>query len=681
MNIRMISKLILIAICFFIIFACSESDDPVTDGDNDTESDETDLSPDGDNDTESAEYDLEDDAEFETSTDRAILSVYQNAIRLQWQDGNAELTLMPSIIVDDTFYGAGEHGDCTAEDNTVTCPAGDYGDVVANIENNAITLEFTAKQDVDIEGLFLTGKGLIPGADTWLSNGFQSWSQAGVLQIGDKIEYSEIKKALTAIPGVEVLRQGKEQSWFYTYIGGGEASLFAGVTTANTFKPWINVYKSSNNINMILGNGGAGESVNLKSGDSLSGETWYLDIRQNLEQLLTDYGKMLPTRRETNPHPAQIGWNSWYDLWYNINEDDILNNAPIAKSILDQYIPENEKARIVIDDGWQKKWGEWEPDDGFPLGLDGVAEQINSKGMDAGVWLAPLLVQPDSEIVTNHPDWFVGDNIPDNPDVFYAHEVHGKLLVLDVTHPEVVTHMKAFLSQIVGWGYSLLKIDFLFAGAIEGRRYNQVTGMQAYNLALKTIREGVGEETILLSVGCPPLPTSQYADAWRLGSDIAFVFTDDIVSWHFAVNQARSISARWFMCYSMLCDADPAILRVLSRNEVDFGAWVAALAGGFMFLSDDLPALDEERKSWGLTSTVMEAGLSTLPSIPENFYPDNPPEGLTNHMVDMVSQVNKHVLSDVWKTPNGKRIFFNFSNEETEFEGNNVEAHSIHISE
>ena len=51
---------------------------------------------------------------------------------------------------------------------------------------------FTATNDIELKGIRLVGTGLVPKASAWLSNGFQSWSQSGVLQIGRKTTEAEL---------------------------------------------------------------------------------------------------------------------------------------------------------------------------------------------------------------------------------------------------------------------------------------------------------------------------------------------------------------------------------------------------------------------------------------------------------------------------------------------------------
>ncbi|MCZ7687595.1 MAG: hypothetical protein M5U28_56205 [Sandaracinaceae bacterium] len=230
--------------------------------------------------------------------------------------------------------------------------------------------------------------------------------------------------------------------------------------------------------------------------------------------------------------------------------------------------------------------------------------------------------------------------------------------VLDVTNPEVEAHLRATIERIVSWGYDLLKIDFLFAGTFEGERMVDVTGMEAYHRALGILREAAGD-ALLLTVGAPGLASLPYSDGWRVGGDIALEPFG--AGWAWIPNQARSLAARFPLCLRVLCDADPPILRELPREEVETGAWVVALSGGALFLSDDLRALPDERVAWGLTAERVALSLGGEPAYPEDFLPASAPSRLRSAITDHLSPgaTSSHVIPTVWRAPDGTRVAIN----------------------
>jgi hypothetical protein len=563
-------------------------------------------------------------------------------------------------LVDGAWRGGSQTGPCRATSDMVTCPAGDAGDVVLRLfgprqpSQLVLLVELRATRDVTLEALAMEGPARIDGATSWLSNGFQSWSQSGMVSLGPAVSESAVQQALAARGDVEVVRSGDELSWWFTYAGGGGPALFAGALTGGRFKAWAQVRpvvdSAAGNLRVRLVSGGAGEQVRLRGGEYAAGESWRVEVGSDLHAMLARYGRSLAARRNSAPDSVAAGWGSWYQIWDAVDEAAVRANATLAGEILRPLTPAGSRPRILIDDGWQRAWGDWQPNAKFPSGLDGLARDLRGQGFAMGVWLAPLLVAADTALAREHPAWFVDG-------AEYNHIKNGRMRVLDVTHPEAAAHLAATIRRLVGWGYTLLKIDFLFAGTFEGRRAADLTGMQAYNRALQIIRDAAGEGTTLMAVGIPPVASFPYVDLWRVGFDIAV----DAVgpSWHFAVNQARSLGARWFLCLATPCDPDPALLRALPREEVDFGAWVVALAGGAFFLSDDLRLLPPERRSWGLTDGRVTLGSGGLPSFPEDLFPAPAPAALSTAIADSILGRNSHVVPGIWRTPDGRRVALN----------------------
>ncbi len=69
--------------------------------------------------------------------------------------------------------------------------------------------------------------------------------------------------------------------------------------------------------------------------------------------------------------------------------------------------------RFVLDDGWfgsrrndTKGLGDWRvSDDVWPDGLDPIVDHVTGLGMEFGLWFEPEMVNPDSDLYREHPDW------------------------------------------------------------------------------------------------------------------------------------------------------------------------------------------------------------------------------------------------------------------------------------
>jgi alpha-galactosidase len=76
------------------------------------------------------------------------------------------------------------------------------------------------------------------------------------------------------------------------------------------------------------------------------------------------------------------------------------------------------------------------------------------------------------------------------------------------------------MKKVRRWGYDYVKLDFLYAGALPGKRKAGVHREAALRLALQTMRDGLGE-AYLATCGVPILPALGLSDAIRIGPDVA----------------------------------------------------------------------------------------------------------------------------------------------------------------
>ncbi|TNF30010.1 MAG: alpha-galactosidase [Deltaproteobacteria bacterium] len=562
-----------------------------------------------------------------------LLAAADSSVRLRVERCDNALALVPRVRVDGTWRAATA---CEQDGDDVRC-AVDGGTLIVALDEGFWPISrFIPDRPSVFGGFDLTTTVDLGGATTWLSNGFHSWSQSGTIALAPARADGVGEAAAGEYGDAEVLRTGETHSWWHTWVAGGDRQLTAGVLRARRFRSWITVGRADDGVRVRLVTGGVpADEVAASAGEVIEGEPWYIDTDLTLER----YAALLRATARPRATP-EAGWNSWYELWDSVDEDAVRANAQKAREILTPSLPEGAPPlRIVVDDGWQRAWGDWRPNDKFPSGLSGLAADLRADGFTVGVWLAPLLVDLKTDLAKDHPDWLVTG-------ATYPHPLHGAMGVLDVTHPDARAHLQAVISGLVADGLDLLKIDFLFAGTFAGERAQPVTGMEAFRLALEAIREAAGEDTLLLAVGAPGVPVLPYVDAWRVGGDIALEPFG--AAWAWLPNQARSVAARWPLCEVVLCDADPALMRSMSRNEVEAGAWIVAVAGGGFFLSDDLRALDAERPSWAVTPQILAAALSGEVTLPGDLVPADPPADLVNAIGDYAAGESRHVVPGVW---------------------------------
>jgi hypothetical protein len=537
---------------------------------------------------------------------------------------------------------------CVLNDAGLECTFA-AGTFVAAVGGGVVASTFEATADTAFEGLELVGtwEGATP--TSFLSNGFQSWSQTGFVALAAPASDEQLDDAVGARGDVEVMRDGRGISWFYTVLAGDPAGvLVAGVTGPGPLRPWIapSVIEGVPAVRLVQG--ASGESMTLAPGDEVVLAPWSIQLAADAHRGLESYASRCSYRDGLDA--VELGWNSWYELWNTVDAAAVLANAERARELLGDG--SGEGIRIVIDDGWQQAWGDWEPNEKFPEGIDGLVDSLKAEGHDVGIWFAPLIASTSSEVFAAHPEWFVEG-------VSWNHVLEGEMRILDVTNAEAAAHLTQVVDNMRGWGLTLLKIDFLFAGTFEGGRAEALTGMQAYDRAMRVLRDAAGDDIALLAVGAPPVATFPYAEAWRVGPDIAVSTFGP--AWPFVAGEARTIAGRYMFCAHTACDGDPALLRVLEQNEVEVGQWVAALSGGAFFLSDDLRSLDAERDAW-LNADAVALGVGGVPAVPVDLVPTTPPATLANALSDQLGGRNRHVVPGTWRLPSGETLYVNWSN-------------------
>lgn len=229
-------------------------------------------------------------------------------------------------------------------------------------------------------------------------------------------------------------------------------------------------------------------SLGLESHVSLDGNTligcfeqgsgdWFVSVGDETEAF-DQYATLLKERLGggTIQKPQRI-WCSWYSLYTEIHQEQLLkifNN--LGESPFDVF---------QIDDGWQRAIGDWEPNTKFPGGMGVMADRIKAAGRTAGLWLAPLLVVPSSELYRQHPDWLLRNE--KGQLVSAGFNWSEPLYALDTTHPQALEWLKALMEKVRRWGYDYVKLDFLYAGALPGKRHTGMPREAAYRQGLKVI--------------------------------------------------------------------------------------------------------------------------------------------------------------------------------------------------
>jgi alpha-galactosidase len=256
---------------------------------------------------------------------------------------------------------------------------------------------------------------------------------------------------------------------------------------------------------------------------------------------------------------------------------------------------------IQLDDGYQRAVGDWlEVSPKFPGGMPSLVERIRQQGYVPGLWLAPFLLSARSHTFSDHPEWVVRD---ESGEPLNAIDNWGSPnFCLDTTQPGALEWIAHVIRTVCDdWGFEYLKLDFIYAAAMRGRRHERgVTAVQAYRRGLELLRELAGERFVL-GCGAPLLPSVGLVDGMRIGSDVAAYWgTEGNADGPSLHNATRATLARmWMHGRWWANDPDCVVVRgtdtQLSLAEVQAWASVVALSGGMVFVGDDVSRVQPDR--------------------------------------------------------------------------------------
>jgi alpha-galactosidase len=255
---------------------------------------------------------------------------------------------------------------------------------------------------------------------------------------------------------------------------------------------------------------------------------------------------------------------------------------------------------VQIDDGFQAAPGDWLVPSGRFASLPGLVRRIRGTGRRAGIWIAPALLGRRSQVLREHPEWAVRDPATGEP-VLAGRVVRQDCAALDFTHPGAARWLRSVMAEIREWGVDYVKADFLYAGACEGRRHDEVSGVEAYRRGLRLIRDAIGPDATLLGCGAPVLPSVGLVDAMRVGPDIAVGYEPPGggLSKPSQRNAARNVAARaWQHGRFWINDADCLLARPEVQRRESWAETVRRF-GGLRSSGDGLAELDD----WGLETT------------------------------------------------------------------------------
>lgn len=520
---------------------------------------------------------------------------------------------------------------------------------------------------------------------SFLRNGYQSWSTSRSYRITDKPLRPWLQLVSLASSNLANLPSntpGNLSSEMFSIITDTQKNLSFLVGQCPAFNQFfyirviINKRENKKSYFELVFDFGrkvvkSGETVNLDGIVMAKGN--YIKLQQNYFDYIKKRMK-IPNFKENVK-----GWSTWYYYYNKISPDIIYDNI---KNIKSKNI---DIKYIEIDDGFQKKVGDWDdltPE--FSGKMAEIANYITKSGYVPGIWIAPFIADIRSRLVKNYPE-------------FILRTEHGRPLVagynplwsgrfyfgLDITNPAFEEYLRNIIRIYTKeWGFKLLKLDFLYGACLRGANHinSRLSRAEVLKYGMKIIREEAGKDVTFIGCGMPLSTGIGNVQVMRIGPDTAtywkkivgsFLQTGAMIG---VRNSIRNSMVRSLMNRKLwINDPDCVILRKngnkLTKHERLTNINVAILSGGALLYSDNFKELTSDNfYEISIIENISNKtfGGDTIPldimgkEIPEIFYNTNGYIGIFNFKSYAVNKIvdfnlytdilNKKIvlLRDVW---------------------------------
>ncbi len=355
--------------------------------------------------------------------------------------------------------------------------------------------------------------------------------------------------------------------------------------------------------------------------------------------LMKEYAAENMTEKRDFSELAAPGWNSWDYYRWTITEDEVLENAEFiaADPVLSKHVK-----KIIVDDGWQYAYGEWEANSLFPHGMKYLADRITKLGFEPGLWVAPVIVEPHARIAQLDPDMLAKAENGLPTLCWSCMQRHG--FILDPTVERSQKFIRDTFERLVSYGYRHFKLDFL-GGVLNARQFTDksVTRGRLMDLTIGTARRAVAGRARLLGCNYLFCGGSEPVDSVRVGGDIH-------AKWKSIQGNTPSIAARFWsnktlwlndpdfaLCRGFDTANDPDLNRLLPclvyippesteknhpglftlvdvyRPQAEILLSLVIAAGGAVNLSDKMTRLNESGLDLARRTVSAESGEAAIP--------------------------------------------------------------------
>ena len=189
---------------------------------------------------------------------------------------------------------------------------------------------------------------------------------------------------------------------------------------------------------------------------------------------------LIPEKHVKSPRPLLI--NNWEATYFDFNNEKLMSFVDaIENTGIDT---------LVLDDGWfgarrddTAGLGDWVvSEDVLEGGLSTIINYANSKGIKFGLWFEPEMVNEDSNLFREHPDYAIG--VPGHGRCYSRHQ-----FVLDLTRSDVRDYIVNSVNNIlhnnniqyVKWDFNRNVTEF-FSAELPAERQSEFAHRYALGL-------------------------------------------------------------------------------------------------------------------------------------------------------------------------------------------------------
>ncbi|TDD52100.1 alpha-galactosidase [Kribbella antibiotica] len=197
-----------------------------------------------------------------------------------------------------------------------------------------------------------------------------------------------------------------------------------------------------------------------------------------LDQTSTRFHEYLRSRENHPKTDRPVVLNTWEAVYFDLDLDKLKALADAAAEV--------GAERFVLDDGWFRGrrddhagLGDWYVDEGiWPKGLHPLVDHVRGLGLQFGLWVEPEMVNPDSDLAREHPDWILatGNRLPPT-----ARHQQGLNLGVPAAYDYILERLDSILNE---YDIAYLKWDHNRDFVDGGNQLTGTAGIHAQTVAV-----------------------------------------------------------------------------------------------------------------------------------------------------------------------------------------------------